>query len=261
YFQENDFKQAEKYYFQAAGLAQTDYDKSRIYSALAIIYSKLNKEEQALKYTKKSIDLIERLPNEDSKLFVLLNSFNIQSKYYSEVGLTETTTFISEYLYLKALKGATKFSSSELDNMYTNYLWLVDLPLIFRNFSNKNIPQLNKNIFQYDVLVKNLSLKNQTRIRQTILEKGDQKTKELYQSYINNSNRLIRLETEFTEESIAEYKRLSKVNESLEKELIKHSAEFADAQKDLQIQWTDLRDKLAPNEAIVDLVSFNLYED
>lgn len=152
---------------------------------------------------------------------------------------------------------------------YEDYLQSAEY-MVLKNSSNsilhkyshlESYSEINKNIFENNLLIKNLSLRNQNRIRETITEKGTPEVKEKFQTYLNQKRKLAQLEIENTESSLENYKQLSETNENLEKELIRLSSEFADAQKDLQIDWKDLQKKLKPDEAIVDLVSFNLYTD
>lgn len=225
---------------------------------LAHIYFEEKKYEESINKYKKVLNEAKDRRNKEKIFLGLINNY-LQTKNQPQL-----VKYFTDYLDLKAAELQQKnliLTLSDLNEVLASSDFFLEKNFPISILHTQRIHEISDEIFRNKILYQNLSLRNQSRIRQTILEKGDQKTKELYQSYINNSNRLIRLETEFTEESIAEYKRLSEVNESLEKELIKHSAEFADAQKDLQIQWTDLRDKLAPNEAIVDLVSFHLFED
>lgn len=231
--------------------------KARIYYDIAYCYLKLGNTYQAKLYIQKSIEQLNGLDyiKNELSLWNYYKLYSVLEDDAAEEVLIKGLDF-SKNLLLNFIRSS---SQNELFNR-KEYYYKAFLFEGLNNLANYKV-RIFPIVFENYLLYQNLSLRNQTRIRQTILEQGDQKTKELYQSYLNNNNRLIRLETELTENSIAEYKRLSEINENIEKELIKQSAEFADAQKDLQIQWTDLRDKLAPNEAIVDLVSFHLFED
>ena len=49
--------------------------------------------------------------------------------------------------------------------------------------------------------------------------------------------------------------------ESLEKELTRLSATFSEAKKSLSVSWKEIQEQLKPNEVVIDLISFNYYNN
>lgn len=59
----------------------------------------------------------------------------------------------------------------------------------------------------------------------------------------------------------ATYDQLKAETESLEKEITRLSSTFAEAKKSLSVTWKQIQEKLKPNDVVIDLVSFNYYNN
>lgn len=233
-----------------------------IYSNISSAYMYLGYIKESTFYKAKSYNLYKKHREKMTDLEQLssmasfLNFKFADSNEKSEFLIKFSNQIIKNTL--QKIENTTSYQLLQINSLNKIYLSNL-LSFLMSDFKKNNL--VNNAVFENIIINKNLSLRNQNRIRETITEKGTPEVKEKFQTYLNQKRKLAHLEIENTESSFENYKQLSQANEELEKELIRLSSEFADAQKDLQIDWKDLQKKLKPDEAIVDLVSFNLYTD
>lgn len=216
----------------------------------------------------------------------------INSKYYIELINNKTNYFFDEndivaldFLYHSSIiyskdLGVVDGKIEKLNNFVKNFLlkrivFFNDYELIsFVNneinkvnyFSNSFLqnhpnqyPLLNSAIYENQLLLKNLSLRNQQRIKATIEKNGDTNLKEKYQQFLDNKRYITKIDELPVAQRPATYNQLKAETESLEKEITRLSSTFAEAKKSLSVTWKQIQEKLKPNEVVIDLVSFNYY--
>ena len=129
-----------------------------------------------------------------------------------------------------------------------------------QNHTNQ-YPSLNIAIYENQLLLKNLSIRNQQRIKTTIEKNGDATVKQKYQQFLDNKRYITKIEELSAAQRPAAYNQLKAETESLEKELTRLSATFSEAKKSLSVSWKEIQEQLKPNEVVIDLVSFNYYNN
>lgn len=166
--------------------------------------------------------------------------------------------------------GFSPFKKQILDA--SNYLSENELSL-FRldRFSNRFYPlsflhryplqysTINIGCYENELLVKNISLRNQQRIKNNILKSNNTVLKQQYEQFITNKRYLTKLEELPLTKRPANYDQLKTETEILEKNITRKSSEFAEAKKSLNITWKQIQEKLKPNEVVIDLVAYNFY--
>lgn len=162
---------------------------------------------------------------------------NVLEKITSFFSVTE----IQNYIFVNKKQGAITYS-------------------YVQNHPNQ-YPSLNSAIYENQLLLKNLSLRNQQRIKATIEKNGDTNLKEKYQRFLDNKRYITKIEELPAAQKPATYDQLKAETESLEKEITRLSSTFAEAKKSLSVTWKQIQEKLKPNDVVIDLVSFNYYNN
>jgi CHAT domain-containing protein/tetratricopeptide (TPR) repeat protein len=179
-----------------------------------------------------------------------LNNINNEINYFLEILNLKNKIFSETYS-----GGFTEYELNSFNNRYLKN------DIYFSLFSDDINPydKINIKLFEYHILYKNLTLRNQQRIKTTIEKNGDVILKEKYQAYIDNKRYITKMEELPLAQRPASFEPLKIETENLEKELTRLSSAFAESKKSLSISWKQIQEKLKPNEAVVDLVSFNYY--
>ena len=126
------------------------------------------------------------------------------------------------------------------------------------NYPSK-FPEINIGCYENELLLKNLSLRNQQRIKNSIEKSNDVILKEKYQQFVANKRYLTKLEELPLAQRPTDFESLKTETENLEKDITRQSATFADAKKTLSISWKQIQEKLLPNDVVIDLVSYHYY--
>ena len=226
YFFLNELKLAEKYQLEAYSVLLND-NSSTNFDFLARLENLL------------SLNSKRNLNNINNEINYFLEILNLKNKIFSE-------TYSG---------GFTEYELNSFNNRYLkNDIYFS----LFRDDINP-YDKVNIKLFEYHTLYKNLSLRNQQRIKTTIEKNGDANLKEKYQQFIDNKRYITKIEELPVAQRPATYDQLKAETESLEKELTRLSATFAEAKKSLAVSWKQIQEKLKPNELVIDLVSFNYY--
>jgi hypothetical protein len=120
-------------------------------------------------------------------------------------------------------------------------------------------PEINIGCYENELLIKNLSLRNQQRIAKSIQKSGDTILQEKYKQFLSNKKKLDAINNLTIAQRPTDYDQLSTTTENLEKELTRLSSNFAEAKNSLAINWKQIQDRLQTNEIAIDLVSFQYY--
>src|SRR5690606_40651941 len=113
--------------------------------------------------------------------------------------------------------------------------------------------------YKNEILLKNMSLKNQQGIKNSIKTTGDLSLTHTYENYILNKRLLVKQELLPTDGRDKEYESLIEKTEQLEKEITRLSAAFSESQSKLSVNYEEIVKHLTSDEAIIDLVAFQYY--
>lgn len=171
-----------------------------------------------------------------------------------------------KYMYLginpfqkKVTDAVNYLSESELRLFRRNKFFMRFVPQSFLQTNPTQFPDLNIGCYENELLLKNLSLRNQQRIKNTIEKSNDADLKEKYKQFIANKRYLNKLDELPIAQKPSEYDSIKNDTEKLEKDITRLSSGFADAKKTLSVTWKQIQEKLQPNEVVVDMVSYNYY--
>jgi CHAT domain-containing protein/tetratricopeptide (TPR) repeat protein len=183
-----------------------------------------------------------------SILYRALNLNNKASQYFenyanlNKIRLKEVSSILTE---------------EELINYVISNKLSFDEILSFINDYPIQYPTINLNYFDNELLLKNLSQNNQVLIKKSIQGNGNISLIEKYREYLNNKNKLLKLQ-ELPLNIQPEYIDSLKTEiEQLEKDLVYESASFSEFKREISIDFNDVKNKLKRDEILIDLVSFN----
>ncbi|WP_428224859.1 CHAT domain-containing protein [Flavobacterium sp.] len=231
---------------------------SETLNVLATTYALMKDIKKAELYYLKSLEIKNKLFGKNN-----LNNLILYNNllYITNGNIVKHQEYL--YLYLNTLNKLLIKSSenlSENENLIFNSTILPNNShLSFLLKKNKYFSKSIIAIYENQLLLKNLSIRNQQRIKTTIEKNGDATVKQKYQQFIDNKRYITKIEELPVAQRPATYDQLKTETESLEKELTRLSATFAEAKKSLAVSWKQIQEKLKPNEVVIDLVSFNYY--
>jgi CHAT domain-containing protein/Tfp pilus assembly protein PilF len=131
-------------------------------------------------------------------------------------------------------------------------------PLTFLYDLPNQYPEINISCFENELLLKNLSLRNTQRIRNSIQKSDNNSLKVKYKKFLENKKQ-IRVQEELLLDKNPEIiASLLTETDQIEKELTKESATFSQFKKSLSITWNQV--KLKKHEVVIDLVAFDYYK-
>lgn len=132
-------------------------------------------------------------------------------------------------------------------------------PFSFLNDFPDINPEININFFTNELLVKNLTIKNQRLIKKTIINSKNKFIIEKHQQFIENKKQISKIKEISVNQNSLEYRKIINEINILESDLIKESIQFSEFKKLLSIDFYDFKNKLTFESAIVNLVSFRYY--
>lgn len=175
-------------------------------------------------------------------------------------------TAVSKYL----LSGFISFKNQMLE--VSNFLSYSEMNLYNERYSSSRFtplsflqrypaayPEINIGCYENELLVKNLSLRNQQRIKKSIQKSGDKALKDKYEQFIANKRQLNKLQELHKDNRPVNFESLSTETEQLEKDLTRQSVLFADTKNALAVNWTQVQEKLKDNEVAIDIVTYNYF--
>ena len=228
---------------------------------IASEYEELNNNNQAEYYYIKAFNLFNEKLTEDNPIFDdLLYSaaffyekfkFKNKSRFYLDKTFANYKTLITNQLDFQ--------TNSEFNSIIKKDFFKRFFSISFLERNSNQYSEINIGCYENELLVKGLSLRNQQCIQNNIQNSGDASLKSKYGQFIDNKRQLVKLQELPLDKRSATFEKLTIETESLEKDLIRQSALFADAKKSLSITWKQIQEKLKPNEVAIDLVAFNYY--
>jgi CHAT domain-containing protein len=219
-----------------------------------------NDQLNAEKYYKICYDIKLKLNGKfsESRLINLKNLVDLYAKF---VNIDKQKEYLIEYLDLiryNVLEVNNNFSQNESINYINKIIPNNTYFSIFNSIHNHH-PEINTATYENHLLLKNLSLRNQQRIKNSIAKNNDTELKEKYQQFIDNKRYITKLDELPIAERPSNYQQLIADTENLEKDITRLSSEFADAKKAMTISVKDIQQKLKADEVVIDLVHFNYY--
>jgi CHAT domain-containing protein/tetratricopeptide (TPR) repeat protein len=215
----------------------------------------------AKKYYNDALHLIETKLSINTQLYD--NLLLKLAMFYREIN-DENAYLILDKILIKNKLDINKYSSFLTSKELTQVKYLVERGnnMIFHDFNFeklKNKPELNISSFNNQLLLKNLTLRNQLRIKNSIARSNNIELKDKYEQFIDNTRYLTKQDELPLLERASNYETIKNATDNLEKDITRLSSEFADAKKALSINWKQVQEKLKPNEIAIDLVVYNYY--
>lgn len=256
------YEEAELYLIKALEIKNNidpNTDNSKLYSNLAGVYQKLNRCNEAEKYNLKSIENINNQFGETyrTKILSIALTYNCLKNTQKEY---EYLLIFSNLLKNKIFEITSYMTNSEIDQYFQmyNHQRIYQLSFLYRNPINFNL--INLSCFEEELLLKSFSIHNQQIISKSINNSNNQELKTKYELFINNKKNISIFNELPKEQRPLIYSDLTVETEKLDKELVQKSSEFSKGKNTLSIKLKQLKEKLKPNEVVIDFVDFLYYD-
>jgi CHAT domain-containing protein len=256
---------AESYYNQSLEIVKNKFGEFNPNYAikldnLAILYEKKEDFKNSERLHLKAIEILKQTVGEDHPDYLI--AINNLSLYYHNNDFSKASNYIElvlSKLQNKLIKLLVYLSENELKLNNINEFYKQHLSLSYLNLDPNNYPNINSATLNTELLLKNLTLRNQQRIKKSIEQSNDSVLKEKYEQFVANKRFLTKLEEQPIDKRPENYETLKAETEILEKDITRLSSTFAEGKKSLLVTWQDVQQKLKPNEVVIDLVSYNYY--
>ena len=228
------------------------------------IYYKQRNYTEAEKFYENARRQYERVFNKTHPEFVKVQSklsktYFMQARYKDsqnemEEVLANYKNFISEYFPALSEREKAKFWNT-IKGDYEFYNTLI----ISRNRSAKYIGELYNNA----LLTKALLLNSSIKVRQRIMNSGDEELVSMYSKWIEEKELLtaaLSMSTQDLSSNGIDPGALSNSVELLEKNMSLKSEIFAESADNQPILWENIKESLGPNEVAIEMVRFRLFD-
>jgi len=263
YFSVGGYERAEQYYFEALGITEKTQGKEHpsyatLLNNIGSLYDKTGDYAKAEKYYLESISIKEKTLGKNhpdyvtslNNLYVIYLAVNDYGKAIAckQEANQRNTDQINRYF-------------SFMSEQQRNYYWNANADAFEICYSlSFHHPVSESNILNYDnaLFSKGLLLRTTNAVRDSIYASGNQ-------NLINQFEELggLRQQISILSQSggsEAYVRSLEEKAEVLDRSLTQSSSAFSDFQKDLKLNWKNIRDNLQPDEAAVEFVSFDVYD-
>ncbi len=228
------------------------------------IYYKQRNYTEAEKFYENARRQYERVFNKTHPEFVKVQSklsktYFMQARYKDsqdemEEVLANYKNFISEYFPALSEREKAKFWNT-IKGDYEFYNTLI----ISRNRSAKYIGELYNNA----LLTKALLLNSSIKVRQRIMNSGDEELVSMYSKWIEEKELLtaaLSMSTQDLATNGIDPAALSNSVELLEKNMSLKSEIFAESADNNPVVWENIKESLGPNEVAIEMVRFRLFD-
>ena len=229
---------------------------------LALMYELQDKHSKSEPLLLRALEIREEIlgknhPDYIMSLFLIANFYRIielneKAADYYEQFMNSNHNRMIEDIYSLSEKDLINYIDVNKTILFSPLSFLNDFPTIY--------PKTNNNCFENELLVKNLSLRNNQLVQKTIQKTGNKLLKEKYEKFIINKIKISKLNEIEIKYRKSDSEILVSENEILEKDLIKESTTFFEYKKLMSYKWTDLKIKLKSYEITIDLVSFKYHK-
>lgn len=228
---------------------------------LASLYLKQKKYSEAEPLFLKAFEIKKEILGDNHPDFIRI--LYTVADYYQIIGLSDKSAiyykqFIStnRKMMVDELYDFTEKEQIGYINSKNKYLIY---PLSFlHNFPNI-YQEINNSCYENELLVKNLTLRNQNRITKSIQKSGNKSLQNKYQQFVDNKKEINKIQELPLNKQPTDFELLIKKAAQLEKELATESTSFSDYKKAIEISWNDVKNKLKKNEVVIDLIAFHYY--
>ncbi len=225
----------------------------------ALIFYQLKKYRESEESYKEALKISKYIYGENHPEYLHLLE-NISLMYIGYSKPLEASICINQLFhpFQKQISNASNYLSENELSFYNKEVFQKRFfPLSFLQSYPTQYPEINIGCYENELLVKNLSLRNQQRIKTSIEKSDDALLKNKYQQFVDNKRQLTKLEELPIAKRSQDYESLKTTTEVIEKDLTRQSSVFADAKKSLSITWKAVQDKLQSNEVAIDIVAYN----
>ena len=266
YCDQKKYSEAEPLFIRALAIKKEVYGEKHPDYALSLanlgeLYLCQKKYSEAEPLLLKSLEIRRKILGEMHPDFI--NSLYELAEYFQTINLNDKS---SQYL-LQFLKNNQK---RIVDNIYgltenelIEYINSINIFLIYPLSFLHNFPniysEINNSCYENELLVKNLTIRNQKLITKSIQNNGNQSVLDKYQKFVANKRELKKIQELPKEKQPANFELITKETLQIEKELALESYTFSDYQKGMTISFNDIKNKLKKNEIAIDLVSFTYF--
>jgi len=262
-----DFEKSAFYFKKALILRESilgiyHEDFSSTVNNLSVLYFNHDYFDKALELYEKYIDKINLKLYSETDPYYLTTLVNFAIIYKSNDSIKKANEkFIKSLNILnpQISQGLEFMSNYEMNCIKNEFLSSIEI--IYSNLNDNpggNL-EINTGCYENELLVKNLSLRNQQRITRSIQKNGDAVLQGKYEQFISNKRQLTKMSELPDDKRPSNYEQLNSETETLEKELVRQSVAFSDAKSAMSVNWKEVKGKLQPNEIAIDLVAFNYY--
>jgi CHAT domain-containing protein len=236
-----------------------DINVYTLYANLAVVYQKTDRCEDAEKYQLKSIENDKNKLSESYKLKILgiALTYNCLKNTQKEFEYLLTS---SNILKKNVFDIATYMSNNEIQQYIQQYFHHRIYPVSFLIRNPIDFKNLNISCFEEELMFKNLLLRNQNRIANSIINSSSNELKANYKKFINNKKQISELNELPKDKRPLFYDALFLETENIEKYLVEQSNEFSKSKNTLSVKWDKLRGKLKSDEVVIDIVDFVYYD-
>lgn len=263
YIKTNKFKEAENYLLKSLQIQEKlngKYSQDYLMSCsnLAALYQKIDRCLDAEKYYLISINNCLNKNSNDFKnrflslstVYNCLNDLDNEKKYLN---------ISSDYFIKDVISINSYFSSSQRELMMHDIINSKRFPLSFliRNPNQNDIVDL---AFDEELLLKNLTIHNHNKFKNTIIRSTNNELKLKYLKYLENKKKLEKLNEFQNDTDSNDYSNLILETENIEKYLVQNSKEFSKSINTLLLKWKYIQEKLKLKESIIDIIDFTYFD-
>ena len=268
YMNQRSYQKAESLYLKSLEIYKTTFGENNSHYAtllnnLAGSYVTQGNFKKAEPLYLRSLEIRKKVLGENHPLYS--QSIDILSYFYQNTK-PENKEKATLFLDLSSLKfqNSIKLSSTYMSEKEFDFFRIKNfenrfssLSFLYRNA--EEYEKINIDSYENELLIKNLSLRKHQSLINSIQRSGNTKIKEIYEKFVDNKKLINKWNELSTEKWPSNYEQVNSETETLEKELARKSALFADYKNILSSKWKKIQNKLKPNEVAIDLVAFKYY--
>ncbi len=238
---------------------------AKVISDLGNFYRINERNTEALPLLEKALSIREETLGRDHPLYV--ESQEALAILYWKSHAPDKAYALYKALMTQSLAFITTYFPPMSEAEKTKY-WDVLSPRFqrFYNFAiefNSEIPGLASDLFDYQIATKALLLNSTSKVKEAILKSGNGLLIRDYLTWIDQKEQLAKLyaysKTELQQQNI-NLDSIQRATNAMEKRLSEQSEDFLKAYTSQRIHYTQIRDLLADNEALIEIVRVRQFD-
>lgn len=265
-----EYDKVEKYLLEAANIYKVKFgSKNQLYaktiSELAVFYQFTGNLTQAEALLNEAIEIQSKRLSSHHPDFVATKE-NLAILYWQKSDYQSAYNIYKEVLDEYIYQINTYFTPMSEDEKSRFWEKIHPKFLRFYAFANQahnDIPKISKDVYNYHIATKALLLNSTSKIKNKILNSGNQELITKYTEWTDTKKYLSKLYTLSEEELQDQNINIDSVEYNAnkkEKELSQLSADFAQGVSGEQIKFDDIKLVLNDKEAAIELIRFNNYK-